>query len=168
MQERTLSIESCYASLAVMEITARQIAPDVYAVNFDDTEIILEGLEIKHLLIEVMKVLDPGDLTAKEGNPTQEFVRDIKTANDVGIQKLLLVAEHDDLLVLLKHAESDPDLQNKFFSNMSENNRKVFEEDMNYQFTDEIPEPRVLQSISRLIDKAKDLEMDDILTYGRP
>ncbi len=148
-----------------MKISARKVAPDVYALNFDDTEVVLDGKEIKLLLLEVMKTLAPGGSTKKEDTRSKDFMRHIKNANDVGIQKLLLVADHDDLLVLLKAGELDTVLQDKFFNNMSPNNKKMFEEDLIYQFRDGVPDPRIKQSINRLIDIAKDLEVEGTLNY---
>ncbi|MBC8267618.1 MAG: hypothetical protein H8E36_02615 [Rhodospirillaceae bacterium] len=148
-----------------MKISARKVAPDVYALNFDDTEVVLEGKEIKMLLLEVMQTLAPGGSTKKEDTRSKDFMRRIKNANDVGIQKLLLVADHEDLLVLLKNGELDEMLQDKFFSNMSDKNRKMFEEDLVYQFKDGIPAQRAKQAIKRLIETAKDLEVEGSLTY---
>ena len=148
-----------------MKISARKVAPDVYALNFDDTEVVLEGKEIKMLLLEVMQTLAPGGATKKEDTRSKDFMRRIKNANDVGIQKLLLVADHEDLLVLLKNSELDEMLQDKFFNNMSDKNRKMFEEDLIYQFKDGIPAQRAKQAISRLIETTKDLEVEGSLTY---
>jgi hypothetical protein len=165
MGEIILSIQRPYASLVFMKISARKVAPDVYALNFDDTEVVLEGKEIKMLLLEVMQTLAPGGSTKKEDTRAKDFMRHIKNANDVGIQKLLLVADHEDLLILLKSGELDTVLQDKFFNNMSDNNRKMFEEDLIYQFKDGIPEPKVKQAIHRLIETTKDLEVEGTLNY---
>lgn len=148
-----------------MKISARKVAPDVYALNFDDVEVVLEGKEIKMLLVEVMQTLAPGGASKKEDTRAKDFMRHIKNANDVGIQKLLLVADHDDLVILLKTAELDAVLQDKFFNNMSDNNRKMFEEDLVYSFKDGVPEPRTKQAIHRLIEITKDLEVEGSLTY---
>jgi hypothetical protein len=148
-----------------MKISARKVAPDVYTLNFDETEVVLEGKEIKMLLLEVMKTLAPGGSTKKEDTRSRDFMRHIKNANDVGIQKLLLVADHEDLLILLKTGELDMVLQDKFFNNMSDNNRKMFEEDLLYQFKDGVPGPKAKQAINRLIEIAKDLEVEGSLNY---
>lgn len=148
-----------------MKILARKVAPDVYALNFDDTEVVLEGKEIKMLLLEVMKILAPGGSTKKEDTRAKDFMRRIKNANDVGIQKLLLVGDHEDLLVLLKNGELDMALQDKFFNNMSDKNRKIFEEDLVFQFKDGVPVQRAKQAINRLIEITKDLEVEGSLVY---
>ncbi len=160
-----MSIQPPCASFVFMKISARKVAPDVYALNFGDTEVVLEGKEIKMLLLEVMQTLAPGGSTKKEDTRTKDFMRRIKNANDVGIQKLLLVADHEDLLVLLKNGELDMVLQDKFFNNMSDKNRKMFEEDLLYQFKDGVPAARAKKAINRLIETTKDLEVEGSLTY---
>ena len=160
-----MSIQPPCASFVFMKISARKVAPDVYALNFGDTEVVLEGKEIKMLLLEVMQTLAPGGSTKKEDTRTKDFMRRIKNANDVGIQKLLLVGDHEDLLVLLKNGELDMVLQDKFFNNMSDKNRKMFEEDLLYQFKDGVPAARAKQAINRLIETTKDLEVEGSLTY---
>lgn len=148
-----------------MKISCRKVAPDVYSLNFDEVEVVMEGKEIKLMLLEVTQTLAPGGASKKEDTRSKDFLRHIKNANDVGIQKLLLVADHDDLLVLLKVGELDTVLQDKFFNNMSDNNRKIFEEDLLYKFRDDVPDARTRQSINRLIEIAKDLEVEGTLTY---
>ncbi|MHA1597928.1 MAG: FliG C-terminal domain-containing protein [Alphaproteobacteria bacterium] len=148
-----------------MKISARKVAPDVYAITFDDTEVVLEGGDIKTLLMEVMKIMAPGGSTRKSAEKNKEFLRHIKNANDVGIQKLLLVADHDDLLVLLKKAEDDQLLQDKFYNNMSDTNRKMFVEDLNYQFQGEVPLARERDAFKRLMVTASELESDGSLVY---
>jgi len=148
-----------------MKISAHKVAFDVYALNFDDTEVELDDKEIKKLLLEVLQMLAPGGSTKKDDTRSKDFMRHIKNANDVGIQKLLLVGDHDDLLILLKAGELDEILQDKFFNNMSDTNRKVFEEDLIYQFKDGVPKPRTKKAINRLIKIAKDLEVEGTLVY---
>jgi uncharacterized protein YggL (DUF469 family) len=172
-----LSIPRTYARLSIgdikvvfedkeiMKISAHKVSPDVYALNFDDIEVVLEGKEIKTLLLEVMQTFAPGESTKSEANRSKDFMRRIKNANDVGIQKLLLVADHEDLLVLLKNGELDEKLQDKFFKNMSDKNRKMFEEDLIYQFKDGIPAERAKEAINRLMQTVKDLELEGSLTY---
>ncbi len=147
-----------------MKISAHKVSPDVYALNFDDIEVVLQGKEIKTLLFEVMQTFAPGESTKSEANRSKDFMRRIKNANDVGIQKLLLVADHEDLVVFLKNGELDEKLQDKFFKNMSDKNRKMFEEDLIYQFKEGIPAERTKQAINRLMKIVKDLELEGSLT----
>ncbi len=148
-----------------MKISLDKTGGDEYALRFDDTEVILDGDQVKHLLMAVMKTLAPGELVGNESSRAKDFIERIKTASDVGIQKLLLVAEHDDMLMLLKSGQDDQALQDKFIANMSDKLHKIFEEDLLYQFTDGVPEVQLLQAVGRLIEKAAELEEEGTLTY---
>ncbi len=152
-----------------MKIFAKEVAPDVYSVSFGETEIILQGGEVKTLLLQLMEVMAPSqaadETINKKDKVRAEFLGKIKIANDVGIQKLLLVADHLDLLALLKGAEDDTRLHDKFFSNMSDNNAKMFNEDLTFEFRDGLPEKRHREALDRLIKLARDLELDGDLVF---
>ena len=165
-----MSIGVLCASFGFMEINAKEVAPDVYSISFGKTEIVLEGNEVKILLLQLMQVLPSGGASATATAPQKdtrvlEFLSRIKTANDVGIQKLLLVADHNDLLTLLKSTEDDTMLRNKFFGNMSEKNRTMFIEDLTYEFRDGLLENRKREALKRLIKLTHQLEMDGDLIF---
>jgi flagellar motor switch protein FliG len=82
-------------------------------------------------------------------------------SDDIGIQKLLGIAAHVDVLVLLKAAEADGELLAKLYGNMSERSRKMFEEDLEYRFKDPIPEADVVKAIGRLAEAANELEKQE-------
>ena len=149
-----------------MKITVKKAAPDVFALSFDDTEVALEGGDIKNLLLQITKLLatDPEAVKSPEDR-TREFLRHIKNADNVGLQKFLLVADHDDVLVLLKIAENDKALLRKFYGNMSERSRKIFVEDLVYQFKEGVPSAQVTAAVKRLIGVAGDLETEGTLVY---
>lgn len=156
-----------------MKIHSKRVAPDVYSISFGETEVVLQGNEVKTLLMQLMEVLTPEadggfGVISKEEKKRTEFLARLPNANDVGVQKLLLVADHRDLLALLKSAENNAALRHKFFSNMSDNNAKMFNEDLNYEFRDGLPENRRCEAIDRLIALARDLELDGDLVFGKP
>jgi len=160
-----------------MKINAKQVAPDVYSVSFGGTEVILQGNEVKTLLMQLMHVMAPTGADAdveiavavsKEDKSRKEFLSRIRTANDVGIQKFLLVADHNDLLALLKSTEGNASLHDKFFSNMSDNNAKMVNEDLTYEFRDGLPERRRRDAIDRLIKLTRELELDGDLVFENP
>jgi flagellar motor switch protein FliG len=93
-------------------------------------------------------------------------MRLIKNANDLGIQRLLRVAKHDDILVLLKIAESDKITLNKFYGNMTETLKKMIAEDLDFQFSNDVPGAAIKEAINRLAKIAKDLEDEGTLIYG--
>ena len=51
-----------------MKITAKKAAPDVYSLSFDDTEVALEGNDLKTLLIQITRLLRPAGELAKSGD----------------------------------------------------------------------------------------------------
>jgi len=156
-----------------MKINAKEVAPDVYSVSFGETEIILQGSEVKILLMQLMQVLAPGAAGGEAVTSTQDrkrldFLNKITNANDVGIQKLMLVADHQDLLALLKSTEDNTAIHTKFFNNMSNNNAKMFNEDLTYEFRDGLPDKRRREALDRLIKQAHELELDGDLVYEKP
>jgi hypothetical protein len=149
-----------------MKISVKKAAPDVYALSLDDVELALDGAELKALLVEITRILAPAaDIGKTPRDRAQDFLRHIKNANDVGLQKYLLAAAHDDVLVLLKVAENDKALLRKFHSNMSERSRKIFIEDLAYKFREEVSETRMTAAIDRLAGLARELESDGTLVY---
>ena len=156
-----------------MKIFAKEVAPDVYSVSFGETEIILQGSEVKALLLQLMQVMTPtgagmDDAVSAQDRKRLEFMNKITNANDVGIQKLLLVADHHDLLALLKSTEDDTAIHDKFFTNMSANNAKMFNEDLSYEFRDGLPEKRRREALDRLIKLTRELELDGDLVFEEP
>ncbi len=149
-----------------MKISVKKAAPDVYSLLFDDTEIAVDEKEIKNFLLQIIRVLHPGSDAAQSAEErASEFMRHIKNANDLGIQKLLRVAKHDDILVLLKIAENDEITLSKFFGNMTETSKKIIAEDLDFQFRDDIPGATIKEAIDRLARIAKDLEGEGTLIY---
>ncbi len=155
--------------LYFMKIHAKVVGPETYSISFGETEIILQGGEIKTLLMQLMQVMAPGgDAVGKQDGRRLEFLNHIKTANDVGIQKLLLVADHHDLLALLKSTEGETAIHDKFFDNMSANNAKMFNEDLSYEFRDGLPDKDRREALDRLIKLTRKLELDGDLVFEKP
>ena len=149
-----------------MKISVKKAAPDVFSLSFDDTEIAVDKKEIKSLLLKIIRVLHPGSDAAQSAEErASEFMRHIKNANDLGVQRLLRVAKHDDILVLLKTAENDEITLSKFYGNMTETSKKIIAEDLEFQFGDDIPGAMIKEAIERLVKIAKDLEDEGTLFY---
>ena len=121
---------------------------------------------LKSLLIQITRLLSPASELTKSGvERRKEFIRHIKNANDVGLQKFLLAADHEDVLILLKVAENDKALLKKFYGNMSERSRKICIEDLIYKYEDDVSAAQVTAVIGRLGAIAKDLENGGTLVY---
>lgn len=137
------------------------------SISFDQTKVELNMAETKTLLLELTKVLLPGASAAKKpADRAGVLVRKIRAANDVGIQKLLRVADHDDLVALLKFAENDEQMTGKIYGNMTEKSRKIFVEDLSYRFKDSISDEDLGRAVTRLAVTTRQLEDDGSLVYA--
>ena len=149
-----------------MKITVKKAAPDVFELTLDDTTVALEGDDLKELLLQITRVLIPAREAAEDAKGrAREFMRRIKNANDLGIQKLLRQVDPDDVLVLLKIAENNPAVRDKFHRNMSERSQKIFSEDLAYRFKDKVPASRADAAIERLSAAVAGLEEEGALFY---
>ena len=68
------------------------------------------------------------------------------------------IADHGDVLVLLKTAEGDGELLGKLYGNMSERSRKMCEEDLDFKFKESFPDADAEMAIGRLSEAANELE----------
>ncbi len=149
-----------------MRIVVQQSSPDVYVLHFGETEIALNRNEVKLLLLELTKTLLPdGAITAGPRERARAFIQRIVKADDVGVQRLLGSAAHEDLLILLKLGEDDEALTKKLYGNMSQRSRKIFVEDLTFRFSEGVPEGQIATAISSLTRIAKRLEEEGGLTY---
>ena len=149
-----------------MRILIRQSGPDVFVLHFDETEIALNRNEVKLLLLELTKTLLPdGAVTAGPRERALAFMQRIVKADDVGVQRLLGSAAHEDLLILLKLGEEDEALTKKLYDNMSQRSRKIFAEDLTFRFSEGVPERQIATAISSLTRIARRLEDEGSLTF---
>ena len=64
----------------------------------DAASVALDGADLKTLLVEIIRILAPtADVGKTAADRARDFLRHIKNANDVGLQKFLLAADHDDV-----------------------------------------------------------------------
>ncbi len=146
-----------------MKITVRKAAEDVFVLAFGDIEVVVDGAGIETLVRRVAEVLGAGVETT--GDRLPDFFRHLKNANDVGVQRLLLMCDHEDVLVLLKVAEKDEPLLDKLYGNMSERSHKMCAEDMAYRFKEGVSSAEVDAALARLMDVARQLEDEGALVY---
>ncbi|MBL6946248.1 MAG: hypothetical protein ISR47_06405 [Rhodospirillales bacterium] len=150
-----------------MKISVSKTEQGAIAISFDETKVALNMAETKTLLLELTKVLIPGASLARTAESrAEDLVRKIRTANDVGIQKFLRVAEHDDLLVLLKFGENDSQLTGKIYGNMTEKSRKIFVEDLTYRFQEGVGDDNLAKAVNRLAVTTRQLEEDGSFVYA--
>ena len=149
-----------------MKISVRKAAPDVFALTFDSQEVVLDGGDVKRLLAEIARILSPG--SAAMGSPSaniEDFLRNLRRANDVGVQTLIRQAAHEDVLVLLKATESDAPAAACLSRNMSERLRKICAEDLAYKYREPLTPEQAIPALSRLSEIARELEGTGVLVY---
>lgn len=147
-----------------MKIFVKNVAEDGYSLSFDGVEVVLDEENIKDLLLQITKIMLPiyGGADNAE-RKAKELTRLMKSADDIGIQKVIGISREDDIVVFLKTVEEDEDLLNKFYGNMSERLRKMIVEDLNYKFNEDEPEDIDASAFVRLIKIAKDLRERGLL-----
>lgn len=145
-----------------MEISLTKLAPQSYRLRLGDTEIDVAEGELKVLLLQITKLLTPAAGFEKSAEElTREFMDAIGGADDVAIQKFLLLADNGDILVLLKAAENNHALLEKLYTNMSERSRKIFAEDLAYKYKDGVPSSEVGAAIGRLVRVVRDSQEEN-------
>lgn len=151
-----------------MKIALTQSGPDAFSLTLGDTDVELNAAGLKTVLVEITRLLVPGaSLAESEEEQARTFIGQIRRGNDVGIQKMLLICQHDDLLALLKAGETDKALLLKFYSNMSERSRKIFAEDLVYRFADGLPPGRLRHAVENLARCADQLASDGTLIFEK-
>ena len=122
-----------------MRINVSKDSGGTFVISFDDTIVTISGKDLKVLLLEIMHAFgSTGQTAIRETNCDQFFAR-VKESDDVSLQTLIQIAEHDGMVTLVKLAERDEAVLQRLFSNMSDNNRKIFQEDADYRFKETVP-----------------------------
>jgi len=150
-----------------MKISVKKAQNGVYALSIDDTTHTLTTRDLKALLMEAVKSLTPGAVSSV--SPAQEaldLAERLKTANDPGLQKLIMSVTDDDILIFLKSTENDALLHAKLFDNMSERKHKMLSEDLTYRFADGIDEQQLGDAVIRLIEVTNQLQNDGTLEFA--
>lgn len=145
-----------------MKIVLRKTATNAYEFTVGDTRVALDGKDLTNLAQEISRVLEPA---VAADRALVDFLHRMKRANDVGIEALLRAANRGDILVLLKTAENDQALLDKFHANMSERSRKIFTEDLAFSFKERAPHAQVSAAIGRISQTADRLESEGALVY---
>ena len=145
-----------------MTVSVIKLAPGSYRLRLGDTEIDVAEADLKVLLLQVTKLLAPvGGFEKSAEDQTREFMDAIGAADDVAIQKFLLLADNGDVLVLLKAAEKDSTLLENLYANMSERSRKIFAEDLAYKYEDGVPGAEIGAAIGRLVRVAEESQEEE-------
>ncbi|MEO5338294.1 MAG: hypothetical protein H7841_15590 [Magnetospirillum sp. WYHS-4] len=153
-----------------MKISVRRIGTETFGVVLDDTQMVLNTVDLTLLVTEATRALRPGSGGGDEGQPAgglaAEFARRLRQASDVGIQALLRVAAEDDVLVLLKLCERDRALADLLLRNMSERSRKMLLEDLSFKFRDQALAPAAATAaLGRLAQMVRHLEEQGVKVF---
>ena len=155
-------------SLNGMKITVTRPNPNRFELHFDDATIALDGSETKTLLLELTRHLMPGNRqSSAQESRFRSFTRKLCQADDVGVQTLLLKADANDILVILKAGEDDSQLRGRIYANMTEKARIIAEEDLRYKFREGVGDDRIAAAIERIERIVKDLVEEGILRFTR-
>lgn len=147
-----------------MKISVKKAQNGVYAVSFDETTHTLTTQDVKALLMQAVRALTPGAIsTVPPAEEAHDLAERLKTANDPGLQKLILSVTDDDLLMFLKSTENDTVLHAKMFDNMSQRKHKMMSEDLEFRFVDGVDEDRLGEAVIRLIEVTNQLQSDGVL-----
>jgi hypothetical protein len=147
-----------------MKISVKKAQNGVYAVSFDETTHTLTTQDVKVLLMQAVRALTPGAIsTVPPAEEAHDLAERLKTANDPGLQKLILSVADDDLLIFLKSTENDTVLHAKMFDNMSQRKHKMMSEDLEFRFVDGVDEDRLGEAVIRLIEVTNQLQSDGVL-----
>jgi len=149
-----------------MEISVKKAQTGVYSISLNGTVHTLSTRELKVFLLEAVKALVPGALpTLSPREETHELATRLKTANNPGLQKLIMQAGDDEILIFLKCTENDVTLHEKLFANMSERKHKMFLEDLQYHFTTPISDDALNSALTKLMKLINELQNDGILAF---
>ena len=147
-----------------MDISVNKMADDVYEVLLGDNRVEITASDLEHLHSQLSAILRPETVAEKE-NRHAEFLSKLVTANDSGIQSLLHLADHDDVVILLTYCEEDETLKKKIYGNMTDNAIKMFVEDMMFLMREGVPNYKFDEAMTRLIKTVEELIENETLTF---
>jgi len=147
-----------------MSISVRRLENDKFHLSINGNDVVLDGPAYRSLVAEMTALLRKPDGRGSD-DETREFLLNIRRGSDVGIQALLLVADQDDVVALLKASEKDEKAQTKLLANMGETSRKIFVEDVNFRYANGIPDGELNNAIHRLSATVREIEKDGVLVF---
>ena len=149
-----------------MKISVKKAHNGVYAVSIDDSVHTLTAQDLKRLLMEAVQAMTPGAVpTLSPSEEVHDLGNRLKKANDPGLQKLIVSAGDDDMLIFLKSTEDDAALHEKLFANMSERKHKMLSEDLEFRFPEGVSDDELGAAAVRLLDLSNQLHNEGSLEY---
>jgi hypothetical protein len=143
-----------------MRIHVSKDKTGTFVISFDDQMVTLSGKDLKILLLEIMQAFGTTGRDAIKQTSYERFFARVKEADYVSLQTFIQVAQHDDMVILIKLAEKDAVVQDKLFHNMSPINRKIFQEDAEFRFKEDVPADHADLALLRLTQVCDTLRDD--------
>jgi hypothetical protein len=138
-----------------MRIHVSKDKTGTFVISFDDQMVTLSGKDLKILLLEIMQAFGTTGRDAIKQTSYERFFARVKEADDVSLQTFIQV-----MVILIKLAEKDAVVQDKLFHNMSRNNRKIFQEDAEFRFKEDVPADHADLALLRLTQVCDTLRDD--------
>ena len=145
-----------------MRIDLSNRGDGTFELSLDDARYLLDGQELKSLLLQITQIMAPGSEVARDATMrNRRFLERLKVGEDVDLQTFILAADHEDVVVLLKASEDEAEVRDKLLKTMSDNLRKIFLEDVDFRFKDDVPAVQVASALDRLSRLADELREED-------
>ncbi|MDH5771975.1 MAG: hypothetical protein OEY84_02460 [Rhodospirillaceae bacterium] len=149
-----------------MKISVKQTKKGVFSLTLDDAVITLDMGQMKKLLLECVQAMAPGAVNAVDPDvQAAHLAEKLKTANPPGLQKLIMSASEDDILMVLKSCEEDTRFLDWIFQNMSERKQTMFKEDMEFKFHDGVPGDDLVDAVENLNELVARLKSEGSLEF---
>ena len=146
----------------VMKISVKKVQNGVFAIALDDCIQTLHTHDLKRLLMESVRALTPGAMpTLSPSEEAHELGQRLMTLNAPDLQRLIILAGDEEMLVFLKGTEGDSELHNKLFTNMGERKHKILVEDLTYRFPEGVEDEVLGAANVHLIELISHLHSDD-------
>ncbi|MBL4691728.1 MAG: hypothetical protein JKY92_00135 [Magnetovibrio sp.] len=138
-----------------MKINVRKVQPKMYCVTLGGVSHTLNTDQLKTMVLETVRALSP-DVFPDEPSYSQIQVLSerLTLATSAQLQKFILHANDDDLLVFLKCTQMDEALHQKLFDNMSQRKHTMLSEDIQYGFHDGLTDDQRHTAILKLSNLA--------------
>lgn len=152
---------------AFMKISVTRRPGGGYSLTLGDHVVVLDEAALKDLMLKVTQVLLPETPSVvSSANLTGEFLSRLKATDDMGVQTLLRLGDHKDLVALLKVAESDAAALDKLHRNMTPKARKVFGEDLDYAYKSGADAASLDAAVGRLWTAVREMERTGRMSFG--
>ncbi len=132
-----------------MQTSIKKSGSNAYVLTLGGTEITLDHQTLKKLLLETTKILLSQENTGAE-DEARELAAMIKADDDIEVQKFILAAEHEDVIILLKSVEDDTAFRQKIYGNMSKKARTLLAEDAEFKHTEILSKSEIKDAVGRL------------------